>query len=136
LGTVSDFNEVRSAVTEYVRAYIRALVRRGMSYAAIGKELGCTHAYVSQLDNPDKYPNSRIGPEVEHRLAELLHGGSVDGLRRAALLMQGGVPVVAKDSATGKILELPASSEHETRLSPSSVPPDRPKRRGGGTRAR
>jgi hypothetical protein len=133
-----DFAKIRVAVTEYVRDYIRNLVRRDWSYQQIADTLLCSRSYVSQLDAPDKYPNAKVGDEVEYRVAELLHGGSVDALRRAALFMQAGGAVLTRDGLSGgqAPLGLPAATEPEPIERPSTIPPDRPKHRRGGTRPR
>jgi len=142
--SVNDFEEVRAALTEYARAYIGALVARDYNFTAIGKALECSHAYVSQLSSPEKYPNAYIGHKVEHRLAELLHGGSIDALRKSAELMHMGGVVVAHDKTTGETIAFPsgesvrltADQQPPPKQLSSSIPPDRPKGRRSGARAR
>jgi hypothetical protein len=144
LDSVNDFEDVRTALTEYVRAYIRALLARKYNYTEIGKALNCSHAYVSQLHTPEKYPNAKIGHEVEHRLAEVLHGGSIDALRKAAELVHMGGVVIAQDATTGETIALPsgervfltADQKPPPKQLTSSIPPEGPKGRRSGTRAR
>jgi hypothetical protein len=101
---MSDYAAVRTAVTEYARDYIAALKRRGESYAEIGKRLRCSHVWVMQLAQPEKYGDRNAGADVEHRLAELLHGGSIDALRRAALHLAAGGTVTNEDE--GGVIEI------------------------------
>ena len=104
---MNDFARISAAVTEYVRDYIRALRRRKLSYQKIGQRLQISHVWVMQLDKPQQYGKRNAGPELEYRLAELLHGGSIDALRKAALhLASGGNVVVEHD---GMPLELSPS---------------------------
>ena len=72
-------------MTEYVRDYIAALRRRDMSYRAIAEHLDCTPAWVQYLDKPEDYGEKTVGPELEQRVADILHGGSIDALRRVAV---------------------------------------------------
>ena len=99
--TVSDYATVRSAVTDYARAFVAA--RRNatpkVSYAKIAAELDCSDTWVKYLANPKKYGERYVGPEIEHKLAELLHGGSIDGLRRAALHRSQGGGVLVETTA-------------------------------------
>jgi hypothetical protein len=120
---VSDFEQVRSAVSDYVRDYIRALRRRKISYAKIGERLGVSHVWVMQLDKPEEYGRRTVGAEVEHRLADLLHGGSIDALRRAALHLGAGGNVVVEES--GEPLEVSHTPE---RRSHPELPPAKAKR--------
>jgi len=103
---MSEFAEVQAEVTEYIRDYIRALRRRKMSYEKIADRLQCSHVWVMQLDQPEKYGSRTAGPELEHRVADLLHGGSIDALRRAAKHFSLGGNVVVEDVETGGPLGL------------------------------
>lgn len=127
---VPVYEQIQTAVTEYVRDYIRAQRRRQMSYKAIGDALGVSHVWAMQLDQPEKYGPRTVGPELELRVADLLHGGSVDALRRAALTVASGGAVV---------VERPGEHPLElTRASEPPVPPAAatPKGRTSRTRAR
>lgn len=113
---MSDYTAVQGAVTEYVRDYISALKRRGESYEKIGERLGCSHVWVMHLAQPEKYGKRMVGADLEHKLAELLHGGSVDALRRAALHLANGGTVTNEDE--GGVLEIgprPASTAKASR---------------------
>jgi hypothetical protein len=101
---MSDYRVVQDAVTEYVRDYVAALRRRGESYERIGERLGCSHVWIMHLSQPEKYGKRRVGADIEHKLAELLHGGSVDALRRAALSLSEGGTVTNEHE--GSSLEL------------------------------
>lgn len=84
-----EYAPVQSAVTEYVRAFIRSKrepVGDGppLPWTKIGELLGVSHVWPQQLNNPEKYGVRHVGPEVELRVARILHGGSIDALRRAA----------------------------------------------------
>lgn len=96
---MSDYAAVQLAVTEYARDYITSLIRRGLTYQKIGERLGCSHVWVMHLSNPGKYGQRLAGPDLEHNLAQLLHGGSVDALRRAALHLASGGAVVNEDES-------------------------------------
>jgi len=71
-------------VTEYVRDYLLAAQRRGETIRAIAKRLGISHPRVAQLSNPASYPNTEVSIDLEQAVADVLHGGSIDALRRAA----------------------------------------------------
>ncbi len=109
------YEKIQAAVTEYVRDYIRAQRRRNASYKAIGEALGVSHVWAMQLDQPEKYGTRTVGPELELRMADLLHGGSVDALRKAALTVASGGAVV---------VERPG--EHPLELTRAAVPPSVP----------
>jgi hypothetical protein len=109
---VSNYTDVHDAVTEYIRDYIASLKRRNHSYHQIAERLGCSHVWVIHLDQPTKYGRRRAGADIEHKVAELLHGGSVDALRRAALSLTGGATVVNEDE----------SGPFELRRRDSSIP--------------
>lgn len=72
-------------MTEYVRDYIQACRRRGETWERIGVRLGVSHVWALQLSDPKKYGDRDAGGDVEDALAGILHAGSVDALRRAAL---------------------------------------------------
>lgn len=104
-----DFAATRAAVTEYMRDFIRAQLRRKRKPAEIAKQLGITRTYVIQLSEPEKYGAARlIGPEPEFRLAGLLHGGSIDALRKAALHVAAGGITIVEDS--GQAVEIASDS--------------------------
>lgn len=88
------------AVTEYARDYIASLMRRGWTLQRIGDRLGCSHVWVLHLSQPDKYGTRLVGADLEHRLAHLLHGGSIDALRRAALHLASGA-MISNEDETG-----------------------------------
>lgn len=121
---VSDFERVREAVSDYARDYIRALRHRGNSFERIGDELQVSHVYVQQLLKTEKYGRRKVGPKLEQRLADLLHGGSVEALRRAALHLASGVIVIVEKS--GKPLDL---SPDKPRELPAPSPSDKPRPR-------
>lgn len=112
---MSDFEQVRDDVSDYVRDYIRALRRRKISYPKIAERLGVSHVWVMQLDHPEKYGRRHVGAEVEHKLAEILHGGSIDALRRAAQHLSAGGNVVVEES--GEPLEIAPADDR-----PSTAP--------------
>lgn len=83
--TRSEWATIQDAVTEYVRDWILGCKRRDMSYRAIAERLEVTHAWVIQIAQPEKYGHRSAGPELELALARILHDGSIDSLRKAAL---------------------------------------------------
>jgi len=96
---VSAYDSVQSAVTEYVRDYISALIRRDMSYREIAERLHCSHVWVMSIHQPETYGPKKVGADLEHRVAELVHGGSIDRLRDAALHYANGVAVANQDKS-------------------------------------
>lgn len=101
------FEQIQAAVRDYCRDYIRAQRERGRSYAEIARQLDVTHVWILQLDKgelPDGKPGGKgtgaraAGGKIEHQLAQVLHGGSIDELRRAALNVALGGLVVLEDS--------------------------------------
>lgn len=77
------FRETQIAVGLYVGNWIREQNGRGVSYRAIGERVGRTHAWALGLAKP-KYQQV-LDAGTEYRVAEVLHNGSVEGLRAAAL---------------------------------------------------
>ena len=116
-----NYADIEVAVADYVRAYVRALREHGTSWQAIGRVLGTSHVWPQQILNTEKYGKRNPGPEIEHRVAQILHGGSVDALRRAAVNLAAGGGVIVQDTE-GVPLEL----ARESRLLPESDRPDRP----------
>jgi len=94
--TSPTFEQIQDAVREYARDYIRAQRARHRSYADIAKQLDVTHVWVMALEKGEATGKKGAGGKVEHRLAELLHGGSVDSLRKAALAVASGGRVVVE----------------------------------------
>lgn len=109
---MATFEEIQDAVREYARDYIRAQRARNRSYADIANQLGVTHVWVMALEKETGASGKKgAGGKLEHRLAELLHGGSIDSLRKAALAVASGGRVVVEVS--GEPVEL-------TRVGPPS----------------
>jgi hypothetical protein len=126
---VQDFAKTQAAVTEYIRDYILALRRRGSTWQEIGEHLGTSHVWPQQICNPAKYGERIPGPEIEARLAHLLHGDSIDALRRAALHVQAGGKQIVEVVGEALTVErtpalLPSPSER-----PSEPNPTRRRRR-------
>jgi len=113
---MAQIEEIQSAVTDYVRAYIDALKSKKLTYETIGQRLGVTKAQVQYVHKPEKYGVRTVGPKMELNAATLLHGGSIDGLRSAALAWSKGVKILVPDGEGG-VLELVRT------VSPSSAPP-------------
>lgn len=127
-----DSNDMRAAVTEYTRNYIRERRRAKWTFERIATELGVSPAYVQHINSPDKHPKLRVGLDMEHTLAELLHGGSVDSLRKAAQHIYGGGRVIVE--VDGQPAEITTA---ERSGSPSSTPPHLPgSAAGAGTSQR
>jgi hypothetical protein len=101
---MTDFETIQNAVREYARDYIRAQRARKRSYAEIAAQLDVTHVWVMQLEKGEATGKRGAGGKVEHRLAELLHGGSIDSLRKAALAVASGCAVTVE--VEGEALEL------------------------------
>lgn len=99
-----SFEAIQAAVQDYCRDYVRAQRERGRSFNEIAKQLGVTHVWVIQLDKGAAAGGKSAGGKVEHQLAQLLHGGSIDQLRRAALNVKSGGLVVIEDS--GQAVEI------------------------------
>lgn len=76
--------------------------------------------WVLHLDQPEKYGVRVVGPELEMRLAEILHGGSIDSLRKAALHVASGGTVVV-EGPVGEALELSRGSKPPSAPSQGSV---------------
>lgn len=118
---MADFDQIQDAVREYARDYIRAQRARKRSYKDIGDQLGVTHVWVMALEKGEVTGKKGAGGKVEHRLAELLHGGSIDSLRKAALAVASGGRVVVE--VDGEPVEL-------TRVGPpSSTGVSKPRRK-------
>lgn len=111
---MTEFEEIQAAVLEYARDYIRSQKARGRSLRQIAEQLGVTHVWVKEIESGTSAGSKTAGGKVEHRLAEILHGGSVDALRRAAMTVASGGTVIAESD--GKALEL----SRPTRTPPSA----------------
>lgn len=92
------FETIQAAVREYCRDFIRAQRGRGRSYTEIAKQLGVTHGWIIALEKGEASGTRGAGGKIEHQLAQLLHGGSVDNLRIAALNVRLGGLVVVEDN--------------------------------------
>lgn len=114
---MAQIDEIQSAVTDYVRCFIEALRSKKLSYEAIGQRLGVTKAQVQYIHKPEKYGVRSVGPKLELNAALLMHGGSIDALRAAALAWTKGVRTLVPDG-DGGVLELVREP-----VSPSSAPP-------------
>jgi hypothetical protein len=88
-----SFAIIQSAVREYCRGYIRRLRELGRSYQDIADELGVSHVWVMGLE---KGKNVGTGGRVEYQIACTVHGGSVDGLRQAAMNVYAGGRVIVE----------------------------------------
>jgi ribosome-binding protein aMBF1 (putative translation factor) len=107
---VASFDEIQRAVLEYARDYIRAQKSRGRSLRDIAAQLDVTHVWVKAIESDDAKGSKTAGSKVEHRLAEILHGGSIDALRRAALTVASGGTVVVESGGEKVELTRPTRS--------------------------
>lgn len=81
-----DSDWVKEAIAAYVRAYVRRRVEAGESKRAIGLSLGFKGGHrINQYVDPKKYGPTGVSAETQARVADLLHGGSLDALRQAAI---------------------------------------------------
>lgn len=132
---MTKYDLISEAVTRYARNYVRARREMGVTWNQIAFELQCSRPYVQQIADVDAHPAIRIGPQVELGLAERIHGGSVDALRRAALAVYGGAEAFAAE-VDGSVLRLtngaqpdataPSSDDGASSDGGSSHPPPSP----------
>lgn len=77
---------VKEAIAAYIRAYVRRRVASGETKRSIGLSLGFKGGHrINQYVDPEKYGSTGVSAETQARVAELLHGGSLDALRQAAI---------------------------------------------------
>lgn len=118
---MQDSKEMRAAVTELVRNYVRERKRvDDISNADLGAELGVSSTYIQHITDPIGHPALRVGIELECAIAEKAYGGSVDLLRRSALHVYGGRRHIL--AIKGEAREL--TSEEPGGRAPSSTPPE------------
>lgn len=92
-----SFEQIQRAVRDYCRDYIRAQRERGRSYHEIARRLEVSHVWILRLAKGEENGSRGAGGKIEHQLAQVLHGGSIDELRRAALNVQLGGLVILED---------------------------------------
>ncbi len=80
--SVIDIAKEKRVLAEYALRYIRRRKTDGATWQRIGDELGVTHSWVHQMAH--SHATNRIGLELVLALADLLHQGSIDTLRRYA----------------------------------------------------
>lgn len=84
---------VKEAVAAYIKAYVRRRVEAGESKRDIGLSLGFKGGQrINQYVDPKKYGAAGVSVDTQMRVAELLHGGSLDALREAAIAFAGEHP--------------------------------------------
>lgn len=72
--------DAKEAVDAYIRHYLDVRVSKGASYRSLAPEFGCSHVMLHQIHTG----SGGVGPKLEASAAAMLHGGSIDALRKAA----------------------------------------------------